>query len=107
MAQTPHWNIDDPHGILAKDGETRRMVDIYKASQGIDLPTALAVLVKAGYAQLVSSALPMGGSVRNRGGGAPPRTSVGRAGGAGLRVDDRGRADGRQEQSAPKKKPDA
>jgi|GEM_PF-5673867 len=52
------WNIDDPHGFLAVGSEPRRMVDIYKASEGITQPQAVAELIKAGYAQLVSLPLP-------------------------------------------------
>ena len=52
------WNIYDPEEILAEGSETRRRVKIYKELHNIDIPTALAALVEAGYQQLVSRVEP-------------------------------------------------
>jgi hypothetical protein len=52
------WEIVGPRKLVGKDGETRRMVDVYKASKGITQPQAVAELIKAGYAHLVSIPLP-------------------------------------------------
>lgn len=64
--------------------ETRRRFKAYAALEGLTLDQALSQLLDD-----------VGETVRNRGGGAAPRTTEGRAGAAGLRVDSRGR----QEQS--------
>jgi hypothetical protein len=78
-----HWDIDDPHDLLV---EARRKTQVLKALHGVTQAEALAWLIDEGYTQLVSPEL-AGGTVRNRGGGAAPRTANGRAGAAGLRVD--------------------
>jgi hypothetical protein len=49
-----HWDIKDPHGFVAKGSEPRRLVAMYQASKGITQPQAVAELIKAGYASLVS-----------------------------------------------------
>jgi hypothetical protein len=48
-----HWDIDDPHSLLAVGSEPRRMVDVYKAQTGCTQPQAVADLLSAGYGSLV------------------------------------------------------
>jgi hypothetical protein len=91
------WNIEYEDGLLDRDSMPRKMVRMHAAATGLSQPKAVAELIEAGYAA-------MGGIVRNRGGGAAPRTAESRAGAAVLRVADRRKADGRQEQSGSKGK---
>ena len=57
------WDIDDPHKFLARDGGARRAVQDYMEKTGLRQPQAVADLLMAGYASLVSTHpdLTMGG----------------------------------------------
>jgi hypothetical protein len=47
-----HWDIDDPHQVLA---DARHMVDVFKALRRTTQAEAVADLIIAGYQHLVSA----------------------------------------------------
>jgi len=94
------WEIPYRGSILDLDSPTRRMVGFYMVQEGIQQPQAVAELIAAGYAQLVSIPLPP----KNGGRGGAQQGDGGRSGRKPDRAEGRGRvADEyvRQEQSGP------
>ena len=49
------WGIRYQGDVLAAHGEARRMLAVYMAQEAIELPEALAELIRAGYSVLVST----------------------------------------------------
>jgi hypothetical protein len=72
------WGIQYDDDLLDKDGETRRMVRMVKEIYGLDVPQALAKLVKAGFPVLVSTPLPSMKAKNTRKSGPPQHRPVDR-----------------------------